>query len=723
MGFSIEQFNDVSLKCQSSAIGKHLPNALYVHCSALPALDRALQDYEQHARGATPQTEGATLIKFNTNKPTLSYLFYPDFDKEPHPALQASLVVDLQTLETQYRDYSTSNNPPILHRKETFVTKDYDGYEQFADLTRQEEELGLLENSRFIGTRQQWLQRLAFHGVEIQGHELIQYQETGDGTEEKEASPSKDTPISKTYSPGVTLYSPPEIERHKAALARKTLSRPVRAAIEAGLFESKETFFDYGCGYGVDVEQMAGEDYESSGWDPYYRPDDPLIAADIVNLGYVINVIEDTGERREALVKAWDLTRQVLIVSAQVLIRDSLSGQIAYGDGIITRRNTFQKYYEQEELKTYIDQVLAVDSIPVGLGIYFVFRDEVRAEAFRASRFRSRATTPRVRDRARQFEDYEVMLDPLMTFVTERGRLPIRGELSQESEILGEFGNYRRAFKLIVQATDEEEWDAIAEKRRQDITLYLALSHFGKRPKASELTQQMREDCKALFGSYKKACLLADMMLFSLSDLENITDLCQMSSVGKQWRNSFVVHISALETLDPLLRLYEGCASRTIGRLESVTLVKFHLNRPQISYLFYPHFDDEPHPALQTSMHVDLRDLEVVYQEYDSDNPPILHEKDTFVLPDYPNYEKFAKLTQQERDRGLLENRSAIRHKRGWLQCLEENCITLNHHRLFWKKDADPYKLKVLRSAMETRRRQRKAQEKKRIAESRNEGE
>ncbi len=33
--------------------------------------------------------------------------------------------------------------------------------------------------------------------------------------------------------------------------------------------------------------------------------DDPVVAADIVNLGFVINVIEDFDERLEALTRAW----------------------------------------------------------------------------------------------------------------------------------------------------------------------------------------------------------------------------------------------------------------------------------------------------------------------------------------------------------------------------------------------------------------------------------
>ena len=152
----------------------------------------------------------------------------------------------------------------------------------------------------------------------------------------------------------------PEIERHRAAIFRIELSRPVRLAIEWAILNNDTTFFDYGCGHGGDVERTTNQGYTSAGWDPYYRPDALRTRADVVNLGYVLNVIEDLDERRQALINAWELTCKVLIVSAQVLINDRSSAQIAYGDGIVTRRNTFQKYYDQEELKKYIDEVLNV---------------------------------------------------------------------------------------------------------------------------------------------------------------------------------------------------------------------------------------------------------------------------------------------------------------------------------------------------------------------------
>jgi hypothetical protein len=55
-------------------------------------------------------------------------------------------------------------------------------------------------------------------------------------------------------------------------------------------------------------------------------------------------------------------------------------------------------------------------------------------------------------------------------------------------------------------------------------------------------------------------------------------------------------------------------------------------------------------------MTVPLRDLHVRYRDYDADNPPLLHQKDQLLLPDYPHYEKFAKLSQQERNWGLLDD-------------------------------------------------------------------
>lgn len=664
--------------CDRSEVGKKLPGAFYIHWQGLQTLDLRLRLYEVCARfyGGNPP---ATLIKFALEQPRISYLIYPDFDTDAHPILRTSIQVDLQTRQVSERDYQRSENPPILHRKETFVPSDYPQYHTFVQLTRQEERLGLLDRTQLIGTLAGWQQCLQEVGVTLEGHEVV-------------------------WRHDENRARKPKIERYRAAIVRRDLSRPVRYAWEANLFTSDTTFFDYGCGHGGDVQRIKQRGFVSSGWDPHYAPDTPRVCADIVNLGFVINVIEDLQERREALLQAWQLTKKVLLVAAQVEIESREHGPVTYGDGYITRRRTFQKYYQQEELKSYIDSVLEVDAIPVDLGIYLVFRDEGDAESFRASRWRSRSVSPGVRQSNKGFEAYRQLLMPLMVFVGDRGRLPVAGELPDSEELLAEFRSFRHAFAVVLQATDPQDWEAIASKRRQELLIYLALTNFGRRPRFSSFSKMVQQDIKALFGSLKKAFEIADEMLFSVGDLIEIAQLCQQSSIGQRTPHALSIHINALEHLDPLLRIYEGCASRNIGRLEGVTIVKIHTKTPKISYLFYPDFDTNPHPALHMAMQIDLRDLHVRYYDGDrSDNPPILHRKEQLVTPDYPLYNKFANLTQQEERWGLLDNPQVIHKRQGWLQCLAENCAQLKGHRLYWHENADPYRVRLLKSARRQR--------------------
>ncbi len=660
---TLEKFSEIVSSCKNSTVGKHLPNALYVHVHALSRLEPILRDYERQARNLVENINNATIVKFGIDRPKISYLYYPEFDRDPHPQLRQSIVVDLETEEVSVRQYHNSHNPPILHRKETFVGTDYPLYQAFADLTQEEVALGLLDNSRHIGTLQEWTRTLLQQGISIVDHHVA-------------------CPVDSPLAGKQTIL----IERHKAALKRSELSRPVRIALEADLFREGTSFFDYGCGHGEDVRSIAELGYQSSGWDPFYRPDAPIQSADIVNLGYVINVIEDIVERREALIKAWELTQKVLIVSAQVLVDDRRRGLIAYGDGIVTNRNTFQKYYEQEELKLYIDRVLEVDSIPAGLGIYVVFRHEAEAESFRASRLYSSLSTPIIQAKVRNFEDYRELLTPLMDFYTKRGRLPVKGELAAEAEIKAEFRSYQRAFKLVLQATDKQEWQAIAEQRRQDLLVYLALGKFSGRPTIRKLAPEIKADVKALFGSYKQACTIADLLLLHVGDMNKIAKLCQESQIGKQLKGALAVHISALEKLPPLLRLYEGCASRNFYRLENANIVKLYYSKPKITYLVYPEFDTLAHPPLQATMEVDLHNLSVTYHDIsDETNPLILHQKDALVAPDYPSYKQFVRLTKKEQKTGLLDNKDAIRRLHGWLRCLREHEVKIEGHKLSTK--------------------------------------
>src|SRR4051794_9770476 len=107
------------------------------------------------------------------------------------------------------------------------------------------------------------------------------------------------------------------IRRERTAMSRRSLSRPIARALDDGVITSEETFFDYGCGRGDDLRGLRALGVEAAGWDPAYAPTAVREPADVVNLGYVINVIEDPAEREQTLGDAWSLARRVLIVSAR----------------------------------------------------------------------------------------------------------------------------------------------------------------------------------------------------------------------------------------------------------------------------------------------------------------------------------------------------------------------------------------------------------------------
>lgn len=137
-----------------SPIGKKLPNTLYVHNSAIPYLSTTLRLYVASGQVfVTKDYPGALLVKICPK--SISFLHYHDFDNDPHPQLLCSLLVNTETYRTSFRDYSKSDNPPILHRKETFVAKDHPRYQQFRALTVHEEKLGLL-NRTDIGYKKNW---------------------------------------------------------------------------------------------------------------------------------------------------------------------------------------------------------------------------------------------------------------------------------------------------------------------------------------------------------------------------------------------------------------------------------------------------------------------------------------------------------------------------------------------------------------------------------------
>ena len=223
--------------------------------------------------------------------------------------------------------------------------------------------------------------------------------------------------------------------------------------------------------------------------------------------------------------------------------------------------------------------------------------------------------------------------------------------------------------------------------------VYLALSHFEGRTPFGRLPPLLQRDVKAFFGAYKRACTEADELLFSLGQPGVIETACRQSSVGKLTPSALYVHESVLPTLSPVLRLYEGCAQSYWGRIGGANLIKLHLAQPKVSYLSYPEFDRDPHPALAWSLSIHLQTFRVRARDYQSSpNRPILHRKELFVAPDYPKRGKFARLTRVEASKGLYEDTSRIGFEDGWHELLSQKGLYLKGHRLLVAggRQADP---------------------------------
>lgn len=474
------------------------------------------------------------------------------------------------------------------------------------------------------------------------------------------------------------------IARHKTAIVRAELSRPIKLAIGDGLITKDSHVFDYGCGLGDDLSKLEALGFSCAGWDPVHRPRDLLRPSRVVNIGYVVNVIESPEERVQALRNAWALTEGVLIVSARLRL-EAKSGTIGhtYGDGVLTSRNTFQKYFDQLELRNLIDSSLSAASVPAAPGVFYVFRsDQDRAE-FVSLRFRRCTVGRRLTKVATLFENHGDVLEPLLHFVGDRGRLPADDELDNTDRVREIFGSIKRAAQVLKKAADTSGWEQVAEQRTEDLLIFLALSRFSGRPKFSQLPIPLQRDVKSFFMNYKRACAIADKVLFSIAKPGLVEEVSQRSEIGKLTPTALYVHTSALDQLLPVLRLFEGCASSFVGQVEGANVIKLYRNEPKVSYLSYPKFEVDPHPALSFSLAVNLQTFDIRRRDYSaSRNPPILHRKETFLSSDHPLYEKFARLTRIEEKKGLYEDTSSIGTREGWNHLLRRSDLALKGHRV-----------------------------------------
>jgi len=334
------------------------------------------------------------------------------------------------------------------------------------------------------------------------------------------------------------------IARHKTAIIRYQLSAPMQALARAGYLEGTYSVFDYGCGHGHDLELLEAIGIETRGWDPHYRSDAAKDPADLVNLGYVLNVIDQPAERVEPLRRAFALARIGLIVAVLVQGKYDVSGLRPHGDGHLSRRGTFQKYFAQAEIKRLIEEALEEEAIAVAPGMFLVFRDKVEEQRYLAERARRRrdisallmprARPERVSARQARIAAHRETLTRLWQRALELGRRPQADELDADlmDTVRNGLGGLGRALGLARDLFDAADLEAAAEARREDLRLYFALNLFNRRQPYRTLPRELQRDIKAFLGSHKAAEEAGRALLFSLGDPAVIKEAAETAAAA-----------------------------------------------------------------------------------------------------------------------------------------------------------------------------------------------
>jgi DNA phosphorothioation-associated putative methyltransferase len=628
-------------------IGKRVFDELYVHVSYVERLSAAHKELFETAWAilSSEVRSQVNVIKLNSRAGRISFLEYQAFDDDPFPILAKSWVLTPPNSQIYARRYDESLNPPVLHRKELLVIPEHPGRDQWKAVTQTAESLGLFDDVSGIGFRLNWL-RL----IEAKGYRLVDGHFVPIGNDDSGGSSLLQLELGEEVL----------ISRHRTALHRMTLSAPVQALARCGLLQKDWTIFDYGCGRCSDMECLAAEGYLVSGWDPHYRPGEVLREADVVNLGFVINVIEDPAERVEALQKAFSLAKKVMSVGVMLYSACPPPGR-PFRDGYLTSRNTFQKYFSQSEFKDYLELVLGTEVFIGSPGVAFVFADKDLEQRFASDRYRNRFSAsrllaaeavggrsrqpelPRVTKAEQRIKALESELSQLWKQTLELGRLPEAEEVSNLDLFINKVGSFGKAVRMMLKHYSSADLAAAANARMNDLTVYFSLQSFGKRPPYRKLEPALQRDVKAFFGDYKSAMAAGAKLLMDIAQAEKIFEACAWAAENGlgylDAQRSLQLHTSLVERLPSILRVYIGCGLTLFGDLNEIDLLKIHVTSGKLTLMQFDDFNASPLPRMVRRIKINIKHQEVDVFEYGGEYPmPLLYWKSRYINEDFSQY-------------------------------------------------------------------------------------
>jgi hypothetical protein len=175
----------------------------------------------------------------------------------------------------------------------------------------------------------------------------------------------------------------------------------------------------------------------------------------------------------DALIGAHRLARRLLVVAALIRETVEIDRAAPYLDGVLTKRNTFQKFFEQQELHQYIEDALDCSAVPVALGVFYVFRDPAEQQDFLSARSRRRIDWDQISARLglggpqtlwkALYNQHRELLDPFATLALQLGRIPTPAEFENLGEVEARLGNPKRALHAYVEGARPNglDWDSV----------------------------------------------------------------------------------------------------------------------------------------------------------------------------------------------------------------------------------------------------------------------
>lgn len=600
-------------------VGKQLPDAVYIHKSQIDNLPKILSVLAKRVAAKFElNASDWNILKLQKRNFKISYLSYPNFDTYAYPALSKSNTVDLQRLSIKSASYIKSDNPPILHRKETFVSNTYPLFDEFKATTEEGERVGLYLSVKSIGFKRNWERLISNKGYYLDDRGRLE---------------------SKADS-AVDMFEPEksgEIARHKTAIVRDRLSQPMQVLAKHGFLDGEYSVLDYGCGRGDDIRELEAHGLDCIGWDPTHAPEAERTNCDIVNLGYVLNVIEDREERDSTLKEAWHYTNKTLIASVMVAGESVIRQFRPYKDGVITRTNTFQKYYSQSEFRSYLEITLNYSAIAVGQGIFILFKDEQTEQDFLLARqqikrdwfqitkrktiSKKQVVTPEI------IEKNQHLFDDFWKTILDLGRPAANDEFDYSDQLRRVAKSNKKAFNAVLKHYDANIYEQARKSRQDDLIIYFSLGLFEKRKTYAHMPNSLKRDIKSFFDDYTTAIKVSTIALYSVGDPKIIESKSivayQNKKIGEfNTGHSWVIPRSIINELPVELRIYIGCATQLYGDIEEFQLVKIHFTSGKVSLMRYDNWEKSV-PLLVERVKIKLAEQDIDFFDYVGEFEPV----------------------------------------------------------------------------------------------------